>query len=242
MVKDYTVFVSYILKSQVDDSASGYGSAIHCNYINSLVITEVENIYNEEITFRFNSESDFKFLSSSIGSGTGYTANRLLLLVQFVENVDATPKPIASNWRIVDVTDDQVKTDNGILTARNLTNVVFKIKLSDYENYPIYNINEHINYPLSSNDWLCFGDETFFLGNVRANAIARVYTTDISIKLDEGTFNSSTNKTWDNNADVYVSEIGIYDGDKHLVAIGKLNNPIKKNSNTSVTLAFELDF
>jgi len=55
-------------------------------------------------------------------------------------------------------------------------------------------------------------------------------------------FNSTTNPTWDGISSVAISEIGIYDEDKNLVAIGKLNNPIIKDSSITRTISFAIDF
>jgi len=89
---------------------------------------------------------------------------------------------------------------------------------------------------------LSFGDETYFFGVVETEIKADVYTTDISINLPLNEFNTSTNSTWDGNSKVYISEIGIYDSDKNLVAIGKLNNPVPKDSTISRTIVFAIDF
>jgi len=55
-------------------------------------------------------------------------------------------------------------------------------------------------------------------------------------------FNSTTNLTWDGVSKVAISEIGIYDADKNLVAVGKLNDPIDKDSSIARTILFAIDF
>ena len=87
-----------------------------------------------------------------------------------------------------------------------------------------------------------FGDEEFFFGNVESDIEAVVLTTDIPIYLPPDEFNTSTNKTWEENLDVYVSEVGIYDEEDNLVAIGKLNDPIRKAQGISRTIIFGFDF
>jgi hypothetical protein len=64
----------------------------------------------------------------------------------------------------------------------------------------------------------------------------------MSINLALNEFNSSNNLTWDGTSSVYISEVGLYDENKNLVAIGKLNNPIQKDSTISKTILFALDF
>ena len=41
---------------------------------------------------------------------------------------------------------------------------------------------------------------------------------------------------------VYITEIGIYDTNKNLVAIGKLNDPVAKDATISRTIVFAIDF
>ena len=55
-------------------------------------------------------------------------------------------------------------------------------------------------------------------------------------------FNSTSNPTWDGLETVYISEIGIYDSNKNLVAIGKLNDPVAKDATIARTIVFALDF
>jgi len=243
MANGYTVFTSYILVPN-----NGYSKSIHCNYIKSLFL-DANNPYIQEISLSFPNISDFKFLSNSLSGGTGYTANKIKALVQIVNNsgftTAAEAKPIASNWRVYDLTPQIITNVSGsTLTPLELTQQVFKIPLLNYLTFPTYNISDIITYPskeTSADGDLCFGDEVFFLGNVITDIKAIAYTTDISIILPLNEFNSSTNETW-NEDKVAITEIGIYDSNKNLVAIGKLNNPIEKDSTISRTIVFALDF
>ena len=40
---------------------------------------------------------------------------------------------------------------------------------------------------------------------------------------------------------VYVSSIGLYNGGNELIAVAKVNEPVKKNFSTEVTVAAKLD-
>ena len=42
--------------------------------------------------------------------------------------------------------------------------------------------------------------------------------------------------------DVYITEAAIYDTFDELVAVGKLNNPVKKNTNKLFTIELDMDF
>lgn len=234
----YTIFTSYVLVP----TGQPYTQAIHCNYINSMQIT-TDNIAIQEVRVNFANPNEFRFLNGNV-DGTGYTANRIYILVQVVNSGTtkiSNVKPISSKWKYYDVT-DQISGHGKYLTATDLTSVVFRVPLNNYDSYPSYNLN-YLGYPsYNQTDNLCFGDETYFFGNVETEIKADVYTTDLSINLPLNQFNSSNNLTWDGVSRVYISEIGLYDSNKNLVAIGKLNNPVPKDATISRTIVFAIDF
>jgi len=241
-MKTYTIFTTYVLVPTGGTFGMPYSMAIHCNYINKTQI-ETENINIHGFKLYFPNPDEFRFLNNTL-NGVGYTANKIYILFQIVDNTNANGGeiiPISSEWRYVDVT-NQIQNHGQYLSANDLTNTVFYIQFNNYDNYPIYNLN-YLSYPqYNQSDKLSFGDETYFFGVVETEIKADVYTTDISINLPLNEFNTSTNSTWDGNSKVYISEIGIYDSDKNLVAIGKLNNPVPKDSTISRTIVFAIDF
>ena len=208
--------------------------------------------YIQEISLNFPDPNDFKFLSSAYNDDTGYTENKLYALVQIVDNTPFDTYddviPDSTMWKQYNITSQVTGyTSSGVwvLTPANITSVVFKISLLQYNNTSIfesYNL-DYIDYPSSSQeDDLVFGDATYFFGNVETKIKADVYTTDISVNLPLNEFNSSSNKTWDGLETAYISEIGIYDSNKQLVAIGKLNDPVAKDPTIARTIVFALDF
>ena len=247
MANGYTVFFSYILTPQSGNTNGyGYSEAIHCNYINSIYL---DTIINKEVNIHFDNINDFKFLSS--GGGTGFTANQIYVLVQLVDNTpfpnlsDAKPNP--SNWKMFNTTDQVTGYTTGntfILTPLNITSTIFSIPMYMYRYMTPYTL-EYLNYPNYlpvDDDKLCFGDESFFLGNINSDIEAIAYSTDLAIKLPLNEFNSTTNATWDKLSEVYITEIAIYDANKNLIGIGKLNDPIPKDATISRTIVFGLDF
>ena len=239
MANGYTVFFSYLLKS----SNGGYSDAIHCNYINSTII---ESLINKEININFENPEDFKFLS--VSGGTGYTASEIFMLVQLINNSLVTDeseiKPISNKWKIYDVTHQILNYPTGStrnISSIDITSTIFKVPIYLYNTMDNYDLT-YIDYPnINSETELCFGDEQYFLGNVKTDIEAIAYTTDLAINMPLNQFNTSNNETW-NSSGVYISEIGIYDVNKNLVAIGKLNNPVFKDSTISRTIVFALDF
>ena len=241
MASGYTIFTTYVFIP----TGNSLSQAIHCNYIKSLQLSAV-NIGIQEISMSFPNIDDFKFLSTDITTGTGFTANRIYAVIQLVNNSGftsgSTVTPDVTQWKIVDLT-SQVSGYTGILTPAQLVGVVFKISLFNYNTYPAYNLS-YLNYPSylpSAASELCFGDEIYFLGNVVTDIQANVFTTNLSIPLALNQFNSSTNPTWD-GLSVFATEVGIYDGGGNLVAIGKFNDPVEKNENLNRTIQFAIDF
>lgn len=267
MADGYTIFVTYILLSE-----NGQSKSIHCNYIKSLLLEagnpylqEVSIAFNDINDFKFLNED----INNNTG---GYTVHWIHGLVQVVNNSGFTTyadvKPDPAQWREYDLTPQIHGHGQGsyptppepfygnALTAIELTQQTFKIPLyptdnrptysttfpNGYNDYPIYVLHDYIDYPnVNATDELAFGDEQFFLGNVSTEIKAIAYTTNISVVLPLNEFNSSTNETWDGE-DVIITEVGIYDENNNLVAIGKLNNPINKNSSISRTIVFAVDF
>lgn len=242
-----TAFITYILiPSGITDGS--YSQAIHCNYIKKIDLG-ASDPYIQEISLNFPDATDFKFLAATSNPDTGHTANRINAIVQIVDNDDFNSfeevTPDSTAWKQLDITSQVTgfsATGNWVLTPANITSVVFKISLLNYNSFISYNL-DYLSYPSASqDDKLVFGDATYFFGNVSGTIKADVYTTDISVNLPLNEFNSTTNKTWDGLETVYVSEIGIYDSNKNLVAIGKFNDPVAKDSTIARTILFALDF
>jgi hypothetical protein len=242
MASGYTAFISYVL------IPTGYTQSIHCNYINRLELNAGDP-YVQKINISFPSINDFKFLNSDTGATTGYSAYKIYALLQLVQYSGitdiSTVKPDPASWKLYDLTNQIVGyTPGQLISGADMVGVVFEIPLLGYmgTGFTSYTL-DYLNYPVTSEtDKLCFGDEIYFFGNVTTDIEAIAYTTDISINLKLNEFNSSTNPTWDGLSSVAISEIGIYDSDYNLVAIGKLNDPIIKDSTISRTIEFAIDF
>ncbi len=239
-----TLFITYLFKS-----LSGYTSAIHCNYIGRIELNEI-NPFIETIRFGFSSVDNFKFLNPYSGVTTGFSANEIHALVQLVQNSNADSKPDPALWKTYNLTNQIIGYTAGqLISPADLLGVVFEIPLLGYftTGFTAYDL-DYLNYPVVVDEnKLCFGDEIYFFGNVTTDIKADVYVMELPINLLLSEFNSSTNPTWDSTRDesVAISEVGIYadiNGSKELVAIGKLNDPITKDSTISRTIVFAIDF
>ena len=250
MIQNYTIFATYILSA----TTTGYSTGIHCNYITPIYI-ETDNFAIQEIVMNFSggttgATAPFKYLNSNVtgnNAGTGFTANKIYAIVQTgLTTIDLKPDP--KKWKLYDLTSQILPAHvaGAPLTASELVNNIFKIPIGKINGtgFTTYDLS-YLNYPTVSATTLSFGDETYFLGNVTTQIHADVYVTDLAITLGLNNFNSSTNLTWlalSPRPQVAITEIGIYDANKNLVAIGKLNDPITKDSTITRTIVFDIDF
>jgi uncharacterized delta-60 repeat protein len=101
-----------------------------------------------------------------------------------------------------------------------------------------YDLNDFISLPSISNiDEHTFGDETFFFGNIETDIKATIYKTLFTVNVLPNKFISTSNPTFNPNQDkVAFTEIGIYDEDEDLVAIGKFSQPLRRKYNSDMLI------
>ena len=61
-----------------------------------------------------------------------------------------------------------------------------------------------------------------------------------SVNLPSNQFVKSTNPTWSEGVDTYMTEVGLYDNDKNLLALGKFQSPQVRKGVQQVVV--KLDF
>jgi hypothetical protein len=180
---------------------------------------------SQNVAVRFGSE--FPFLSDgSFGDGTltGFSANSLKLICQIVTG-DAQPSP--TNWKEIDVTNEiSGSTINGYLTVSGITGNTFQITSDLYNNASLYDLSDYIDIPTNGQtDILNFGDEYYFYGNLESDITATIYEMRYLINLGRNQFTNTSNPTWTSGTTSYVTEIGLYDTNKDLIVISKLQSP-----------------
>ena len=214
------MWVTYRLDS------TGFTNSLHCNYYSMIAgPTTGCTTDSQNVAVRFGSE--FPFLSDgSFGDGTltGFSANSLKLICQIV-NGDAQPSP--TNWKEIDVTNEiSGSTISGYLTVSGITGTTFQITSELYNNAGIYDLADYINIPLNGQpELLNFGDEYYFYGNLESDITATIYEMRYLINLGRNQFTNTSNPTWTSGTTSYVTEIGLYDANKDLIVISKLQSP-----------------
>lgn len=255
-----TIFFTYLLGdrsvtggTQVTYQAGvsyGYSAPLHCNYVSRI---ETDTLDNKTINVIVPDASLFPFFKedSDIApgqSGEGWTASKFYGIVQVVDGTGTTVSPNQNNWKIVNLTPqlDDYEFFSGSTIPKSAFNseTIIKIKQSEITAAPQYNLS-YLNYPSAlsiDNDRLAFGEEVFFFGNVNSEIKAIAYTTDVSMVLPLNQYNGTTNPTWDGLSPIQISEAGLFDADDNLIAVGKFNYPIAKDSTVFRTVQFSFDF
>jgi hypothetical protein len=126
------------------------------------------------------------------------------------------------------------------LTANNIQNVRVNIdrSLLNISDGSIYDINDFILLPSVTNiNGHTFGDETFFFGNVETDIKATIYKSLITCNVLPNKYISTSNPTFNPDQDkVAFTEMGVYDSDGDLIAIGKFSQPLTRKYNSDVLI------
>ena len=115
---------------------------------------------------------------------------------------------------------------NGYLTQSGLTGTTIQIDISNYQAATIYDLSDYIDLtPLNSTETLNFGDEFYFYGNIETDISATIYEMKYLINLGRNQFTNTSNPTWTPGTTSYVTEISLYDSNKDLMIVSKLQSP-----------------
>jgi hypothetical protein len=203
------------------DTNSGATSSLHCNYYTVIQPNNTVTANTQNVAVRFGSE--FNFLSQEQFSG--FSANSMKLLCQIVTG---DTRPSSTNWKVIDVTSAMTLT-NGYITQDSITGTTFQITIDNYNAASIeepYTLSDYIDIPQNGqSNKLNFGDEYYFYGNLETDISATIYEMKYLINLGRNQFTDTSNPTWTKGTKSYVTEIGLYDSNKDLIVISKLQSP-----------------
>jgi hypothetical protein len=116
---------------------------------------------------------------------------------------------------------------NGYITEAGLTSNTFVINTDNYNSQTSgYTLSNYMSIPYNGEDSLLnFGDEFFFYGSIETDIQATIYEMRYLINLSRNQFTNTSNPTYTSGSTAYVSEIGLYDRDKDLIVVSKLQSP-----------------
>ena len=218
-----SLFLTYRLDS------TGFTNSLHCNYYSRISGNDQSLLPGaSDIIVRFGNE--FPFLVSNITTTpSGFTANNFKLLAQKVPS--GTTRPSVTQWREIDMFSQiSATTLNGYLTIDSLTGVTYQITKDLYDNAPIYNLNDYISLPVlnQTGQTFNFGSDYFFFGNIQTDIQATIYVMNFLVNMGQTQFFDSSNPTWNNTVPPYITEVGLYNADKELMVISKIQSPQKR--------------
>ncbi len=228
------LYLTYLLAS-----TSGYTSGLQCQ--NFVCVSTLESNCAPTLKQTVDVQLPAEFPFMSVTGGTGWYADKFYILAQ-KKQYGAYPDP--AQWVLMDFTSDIVNhTVGNRIDPVNLQSTTFNITNSKYISGTTYNLNDFITIPQTAEtERLQFGDERFFFGNIEATGVTTKYRTKFIFNVPPTYFNASNNPTWPNSQQrVHISEVGVYDANKNLVAVGKLNTPIEKVPNTTIIIEIAFD-
>ena len=233
-----SLWVTYRFNSDADTNS------LHCNYYTLISGTDPDCPPDTaDVTFRLGNEFPFMIGDNTTTTLSGFNANDLIILAQKVETGQ---KPSPDSWYEIDVTNQMsAYTDNGFVTIEGLTGSTFLLTKTSYDNAVSsgnkYRLNNYIDLPQQGDTGttLNFGDEYFFYGTIQTDIQASIYVMNYLCNLGSTQFLTSTNPTWSNTDDIYVSEIGLYDDEKNLMITTKVQSPEKRLGVQQYSIKFD---
>lgn len=218
---------------------SGDTNSLHCNYYSQISgPTSACTDNSQNVILNFGNE--FVFLQTSAGvTLSGYSANEMLVLAQITSG---STRPDPKQWKEIDINYQISGTSvGGFISPSGLTGTTIQITLNDYNTAPIYILSEYIDLVQNNSTGVTynFGDDYYFYGTLETDIQASIYVMNYKCNLGQSQFQNSTNPTWTGGTP-YVTEVGLYDSNKNLMVISKIQSPEKRQGVQQYSI--KLDF
>ena len=218
-----TLFLTYRLNS------SAFTNSLHCNYYTTISGNDQSLLPGpSDIIIRFGNE--FPFLTSTFGtSPSGFSANDITILAQKVPS--GTSRPDTTQWREINISNQySATTSGGYLTLNSLTGATYQITKNMYDTAPIYQLTNYLDIPVlnQTGTTFNFGGDYYFFGNIQTDIQATIYVMNFLCNLGQTQFFDSSNPTWNGTTSPYITEVGLYNADKELMVISKIQSPQKR--------------
>ena len=168
----------------------------------------------------------------------GFMAQQFYVLAQKTET-GSRPNP--NLWREIDFTDSLTNyLNNGFILPQGLTSTTFTITSTLYDSAPIHDMATILFIPtIGSTGGLNFGDEYYFYGNIETDIQATIYEMKYRINLPSGMFMNSSNPSWNNSLTPHFTEIGLYDSNKDLIFISKMQRPTQRSGIQQIMIKYD---
>jgi hypothetical protein len=169
----------------------------------------------------------------------GFFAERIEIICQ---KVVTGSRPNSDDWRIIDMTDQiSGSTIDNYITENALTGNTFVITKDLYDNAPTYDLGDYIDITQEGDTsvQLNFGDEYYFYGSLETDIEATIYEMRYKVNLSNTEFLTSANPTWNTTTKPYITEIGLYDDEKNLMIVSKLQSPVLRQGIQQFFIKFD---
>ena len=218
---------------------SGDTNSLHCNYYSKISgPTSACTDNSQNVILNFGNE--FAFLQTTAGTlPSGYSANEMMVLAQITTG-STIPDP--KQWKEIDINYQISGTSvGGFISPSGLTGTTIQITLNDYNSAPIYDLSDYIDLVQNNSTGVTynFGDDYYFYGTIETDIQASIYVMNYKCNLGQSQFQNSTNPTWTGGTP-YVTEVGLYDSNKNLMVISKIQSPEKRQGVQQYSI--KLDF
>jgi len=202
-----------------------------------------------DVEFKINNLNNLPYMRKvELGGydGMGWYANNFFVLAQITSG---TTRPKSDGWYEIDFTSTNFTTNSGetidptLLERQTPSLNNFVIDGPTYSASSTFNLGVLMDMPKGEYyQKMTFGDERLFYGNLNTYIGATIYKSLFSINIDGVEASRSTNPTYTNGIDRFITEIGILSSSGVLVMEGKLSRPIKISDQTTATIEMTMDF
>ena len=233
-----TMYITYRFTNNVN-----FTNSLHCNYYIRQQGPNLDcgNPISQNVSVRFGPE--FPCLSCVGCEGgctmtSGFFAENIQVICQLVETGQ---RPVPDEWKIIDFTSQISNTIvNGCIVESGLTASTFVITQELYDEANYYNLNDYI--PMvslnPSGQTLNFGDEYYFYGNIETDIQATIYEMRYKVNLSFSEFLVPSNPTY-RGGNSYITDIGLYDNEKNLMIISKMQSPVLRQGIQQFLVKFD---
>jgi hypothetical protein len=225
-----TLWVSYGFYNN-----STFTNSLHCTYYQQIQgPTSGCTNYSMDVSLIFGSE----FGCMNVNGVTGFVAEEFYVIAQ---KVTTGEMPNPNLWKEIDFTNNlSGYTAGGYILPEGLTATTFTITSTLYDSASIHDMGSVLYLPtIGSDGELNFGDEYYFYGNIETDIQATIYEMKYRINLPSGMFMNSSNPSWNNSLTPHFTEIGLYDSNKDLIFISKMQRPTQRSGIQQIMIKYD---
>jgi len=214
-----------------------FTNSLQCNYYQQIQgPTSGCSTTNMDVSLVFGQEFNCLQINNTVDQ-QGYFATDFYVLAQ---KVTTGERPDPNQWREIDFTSTLSNyIVDGYIQNNGMTASTFTITSTLYDSASIHDMASLLNIPTLGSTGLNFGDEYYFYGVIDTDIQATIYEMKYRINLPSGLFMNSSNPSWNNSLTPHFTEIGLYDSNKDLIFISKMQKPTQRNGIQQIMIKYD---